>query len=138
MAAKTKGFSKEEREAMQERAKEVMQGSGEGEKAVLDKIAAMKGLDHELGVKLHAIIRKAAPNLAPKTWYGFPAYANLQGNVVCFFQPAARFKARYLALGFSDKANLDEGNLWPVSYAVTKITGKEEAEITKLLEKAVS
>lgn len=137
MNKKVKGFSSEEREAMQERAKELTTGKGEGEKAVLDKIAAMKGLDRILAEKLHTIITKNAPGLTPKTWYGMPAYANKTGKVVCFFQGAERFKTRYLTLGFSDMANLDEGNLWPVSFALTKLTGSEEEKITALIKKAV-
>lgn len=134
---KTKGFTDAERDAMQERAKELMQGKGEGEAAVLEKINKMQGLDHELAVKLHALITKTAPGLTPKTWYGMPAYANAQGQVVCFFQDSARFKSRYLTLGFSDKASLDDGSFWPVSYALTKLSAREEADIVKLVKQAV-
>ncbi len=136
-AKKVKGFSDEEREAMQERARELMSDKGNGEAAVLKKIAEMKGLDHILGEKLHDLIKKNAPTLVPKTWYGMPAYANKDGKVVCFFQNASRFKTRYLTLGFSDAAKLDEGNIWPVTFALTKLTPNEETKIAALVKQAV-
>lgn len=138
-----KGFSDEERAAMQERAKELMTdktdqpaGRQAGEKAVLAAIAKMSEPDRTLAKQLHALITKTAPMLLPKTWYGFPAYAK-GDKVVCFFQYAGKFKTRYATLGFSDAAKLDEGNMWPVTFALTKLTSSEEAKIIALLKKAV-
>lgn len=127
-----KGFSDEEKEAMRSRLADT-----EGEQAVLSKIEAMRGTDHAIATKLHDLIKASAPSLTPKTWYGMPAYA--AGNkIVCFFQSAQRFKTRYLTLGFSDKALLDEGDIWPVTFAVQKLTPAVEAKIRALLKKAVS
>ena len=109
----------------------------DGEDAVLAAIAAMSGSDRTIGQRLHAVIRAAAPNLAPKTWYGMPAYAK-DGKVVCFFRGAAKFKERYVTLGFNDSAKLDNGNLWPISFALTKLTDTEETKIAQLVKKAVS
>jgi len=128
-------FSADERRAMKERAKE-LKGEADGERAVLEKIAEMKGTDRATAKRLHAIVKKAAPELAPRTWYGMPAYAK-DGKVVCFFQSAEKFKTRYATLGFSDKANLDRGDLWPVAFALKKLTPAEEAKIVALLKKAV-
>lgn len=107
-----------------------------GEDMVLAAIAAMSGSDRTIGQRLHAVIRAAAPDLSPKTWYGMPAYAK-DGKVVCFFRSAAKFKERYVTLGFNDSANLDDGNLWPISYAITKLTDTEETKIAELVKRAV-
>jgi len=112
-------------------------GKGEGESAVLAKIAEMRELDRAMARRLHTIIKESAPGLAPRLWYGMPAYAK-DDKVVCFFQTAAKFKTRYATFGFSDKANLDEGNMWPNAYALKGLTAAEEARISELLKKAVS
>jgi|SRR3972149_2037472 len=132
-----KGFSDFERTAMKERAQEVMTGKSEGESALLAKIAAMPEPDKTIAKRLHTIIKANAPMLTPKTWYGMPAYANSEGKVVCFFQSADKFKARYATLGFSDAAKLDEGAMWPTSFALKKLTAAEEKKIAALLKKAV-
>jgi uncharacterized protein YdhG (YjbR/CyaY superfamily) len=139
------GFDAEERAAMKERAQELKSESrkgarsakADGESEVLAKIAEMSEPDRAIAERLHAIIKENAPELSPKTWYGMPAYAK-DGKVVCFFQPADKFKARYPTLGFSDPANLDDGNMWPTSYALTKLTAADEARIVELMKKAVS
>jgi uncharacterized protein YdhG (YjbR/CyaY superfamily) len=135
------GFTEEERAAMRERVHELKSrpraGKGDGESDVLDKIAAMEGPDRAIAERLHAIIKANAPALSPKTWYGMPAYAK-DDQVVCFFQPAQKFKARYATLGFSDEANLDEGHMWPTAFAVTELTATEESRIAALVRKAVS
>jgi uncharacterized protein YdhG (YjbR/CyaY superfamily) len=133
------GFTDEERAAMKERAKELKAAANkaEGESAVLAKIAKMREPDRALGKRLHAIIKASAPALSPKTWYGMPAYAK-DGKVVCFFQDAQKFKTRYATLGFSDAANLDDGALWPVAFALKKLTATEEARISALVKKAVT
>ena len=133
-----KGFSDEERAAMKERAQELMVNKADGENAVLAKIAAMQGPDRAMGERLHAIIKASAPALSPKTWYGMPAYANKDGKVVCFFQSAQKFKTRYATFGFSDAANLDQGAMWPTTFALTKLAAAEEAKIAALMKKAVS
>ena len=135
---KTKGFTAEERAAMKERVKELKSGEEEGESALLAKLATMQESDRAMGRRLHTIIKAAAPSLSPTTWYGMPAYENDDGKVVCFFQSAAKFKTRYATLGFSDKANLDEGNLWPTTFAVQQLTAAEESKIAALVKKAVS
>ena len=135
---KSKGFTAEERAAMKERVKELKSGEKDGESALLAKLATMQESDRALGKRLHAIIKAAAPGLSSTTWYGMPAYANDEGKVVCFFQSAAKFKTRYATLGFSDKANLDDGRLWPISYAVQELTAAEEARIAALVKKAVT
>jgi len=122
---------------MRERAQELRMGKNEREKALLAKIAAMPPTDRTMAKRLHAIIKEAAPTLTPKTWYGMPAYADKAGKVVCFFQAAAKFKARYATLGFNDTANLDDGAMWPTSFALTKLTAAEEAKIVSLVKKAV-
>ena len=132
-----KGFTDEERVAMKERARELKADKADGESAVLAKIAAMREPDRALGKRLHAIIRASAPALSPKLWYGMPAYAK-DDKVVCFFQSAQKFNTRYATLGFSDKANLDEGALWPTAFALKKLTATEEARIDALVKKAVS
>jgi len=134
----SKGFTDEERAAMKERAQELKAGKADGESAVLAKIAEMPEPDRAMGERLHAIIKASAPALSPKTWYGMPAYANKDGKVVCFFQSAHKFKSRYATFGFSDVANLDEGALWPVAFALKELTAAEEARISALVKKAVS
>ena len=129
-----KGFSKEERAAMRERAKELK--SGGGESAVLAAIANMSEPDRSMAGRLHALIKAIAPELAPKTWYGMPAYAK-DDKVVCFFQGASKFKTRYGTLGFSDKAKLDEGAMWPTAFALMQLTAAEETRIRALLKKAL-
>lgn len=135
------GFSDEERAAMKERAQELLASKGvskgDGEKMLLAKIAEMPEPDRTLCKKLHAIVRANAPSLSPKTWYGMPAYANKDGKVVCFFRGAYKFKERYLLLGFENSAKLDDGNMWPVVFAVKKLTDAEEKKITALVKKAV-
>ena len=137
------GFSDEERAAMKERAQELkaearaQKDKAEGESAVLAKIAEMQGTDRALAERLHALIKASAPALTPKTWYGMPAYAK-DGKVVCFFQSAQKFNARYATFGFNDTANLDEGALWPVAFALKELTASAEATISALVKKAVS
>jgi uncharacterized protein YdhG (YjbR/CyaY superfamily) len=139
------GFTAEERAAMKEYARELKtsarRGSratkADGENDVLEKIAEMPEPDRVIAERIHAIIKDAAPDLVPRTWYGMPAYAK-DGNVVCFFQPAVKFKARYAMLGFSDKANLDDGAMWPTSFALTELTVTDEARIAELVKQAVS
>jgi len=142
---KSKGFTDEERAAMKERAQELKAEArrgpradkANGESAVLAKIAEMQGSERTMAKRLHAIIKASAPALSPKTWYGMPAYAK-DGKVVCFFQSAQKFKSRYASFGFSDEANLDEGAMWPVSFALKELTAAEEAKIGALVKKAVS
>ena len=137
----SKGFTDEERAAMRERAQELKAAARAGkegqESAVLAKIAAMPGPDRSMGERLHAMIKASAPELSPKLWYGMPAYAK-DGKVVCFFQAAQKFKTRYSTLGFSDAANLDEGTMWPTTFALTELTPADEARIGALVKKAVS
>ncbi|MEX1208647.1 MAG: hypothetical protein WD652_05500 [Acidimicrobiia bacterium] len=140
---KSQGFTDEERAAMKERAKELKAGSrrgrgagkADGESDVLAKIAEMPAKDRVMAKRLHALIKASAPTLSPKTWYGMPAYAR-DGDVVCFFQGADKFKSRYATLGFSDKANLDEGAMWPTSFALKKLGAAEEAHIRALVKRA--
>jgi uncharacterized protein YdhG (YjbR/CyaY superfamily) len=140
-----KGFTDEERAAMRERVQELKAAGRRGpradkeddESAVLAKIAEMREPDRAMGKRLHAVIKASAPGLSPKLWYGMPAYAK-DDKVVCFFQSAQKFKTRYATLGFSDKANLDEGALWPVAFALKELTAAEEARIGALVKKAVS
>jgi uncharacterized protein YdhG (YjbR/CyaY superfamily) len=134
---KTEGFSAEEKAAMRARAKE-LKLAAEGEEAVVSALAKMSPEDRALGERIHAIVKKAAPDLTPKTWYGMPAYADKKGKVVVFFRDAAKFKERYAMLGFQDNANLDDGSMWPVAFALTKLTKADEARIAKLVEQAVS
>jgi uncharacterized protein YdhG (YjbR/CyaY superfamily) len=142
---RSQGFTGEERAAMKERAQELKaearRGRGadkaDGESAVLAKIAEMQGPDRAMAERLHAVIQASAPALSPKTWYGMPAYAR-DGKVVCFFQSAEKFKSRYATLGFSDEANLDEGAMWPTSFALRELTAAEEAKIVSLVKKALS
>ncbi len=140
-----KGFTAEERSAMKERIEELKSearrgrrtDAADGESAVLAKIAALPPADRAIGERLHAIITAHAPTLSPKTWYGMPAYAK-DGQVVCYLQSAHKFKTRYATLGFSDKANLDEGSMWPTVFAIQELTASEEARIVALLRKALS
>jgi uncharacterized protein YdhG (YjbR/CyaY superfamily) len=135
----SKGFTDEERAAMKERAQELKAAArgADGESAVLAKIAEMQGSERAMAKRLHAIIKASAPALSPKTWYGMPAYAK-DDKVVCFFQSAQKFKSRYATLGFSDGAKLDEGAMWPTSFALKELTAAEEAKIGALVKKAVS
>lgn len=141
----SEGWTDEERAAMQERARELKAAArrgprssqADGEADVLAKIAAMPGHDRAMAERIHAIIKVSAPVLAPKTWYGMPAYAR-DGKVVCFFQSADKFKARYATFGFSDTANLDEGDMWSTAFALTELTDVEEARIGALVKRAVS
>ncbi len=133
---KFKGFTAEERAAMKERVQELKAAGADGESAVLAKIAAMREPDRAMGKRLHGIIKASAPALAPRLWYGMPAYAK-DGKVVCFFQSAQKFKTRYATFGFSDKAKLDEGALWPTAFALKELTAAEEARIGALVKKAV-
>ena len=138
MAKKAKGFTDEERAAMRERARELKSaGKADGESEVVAKIAELPEPDRSLAERLHALIRATAPDLAPRTWYGMPAYAK-DGKVVCFFQSGEKFKTRYATLGFSDKANLDDGAMWPTAYALTKLTAADEKRIAGLVKQAVS
>ncbi|HYB79463.1 MAG TPA: DUF1801 domain-containing protein [Thermoplasmata archaeon] len=134
-------FTDEERAAMRERAKELRAraraGTGDGERDVLAKIAAMPEPYRAMGERLHAVIKASAPTLSPKTWYGMPAYAK-GGEVVCFFRDGAKFKERYMTLGFNDAASLDEGHMWPIYFALTELTPSDEARIAELVRKAVS
>lgn len=131
------GFSDFERSAMKERAHELLTNKASGESMLLAKIAEMAEPDRSQARRIHAIVTAAAPTLTPKTWYGMPAYAEKGGKVVCFFQSADKFKARYATFGFSDLAQLDDGNLWPTSFALKKLTAAEEAKIAALVKKAV-
>ncbi|HEX6351343.1 MAG TPA: hypothetical protein VF160_18360 [Candidatus Dormibacteraeota bacterium] len=132
-----KTFSDEERAAIAQRAREAKAGASraEGERDALEKIAEMRPSDRALAERIHALIAASAPTLAPKTWYGMPAYAKA-GKVVCWFQPAEKFKTRYATFGFNDPANLDDGNVWPVTFALTKLTADDEAKLAKLVKKA--
>jgi len=144
--SKANGFTDDERAAMKERAAELKaearrsssanRGRADGEADVLAKIAEMKGRDQAMAKRLHAIIKASAPSLSPKTWYGMPAYAR-DGKVVCFFQSAQKFKSRYATLGFSDQANLDDGRMWPTTFALKDLTAVEETRIGELVKKAI-
>ncbi|TME46393.1 MAG: DUF1801 domain-containing protein [Chloroflexi bacterium] len=134
----TAKFTDEERGAMKDRVKELKAAAdkADAESDVLAKIAEMSASDRAMAKRLHAIIKASAPALSPRTWYGMPAYAK-DGNVLCFFQSAQKFKTRYATLGFSDKAHLDEGTMWPNAFALTKLTADDEARISALVKKAV-
>lgn len=138
-AKATKGFTAEERAAMRQRAKEQKANASkaDGERELLEKIAEMQPSDRAMAERLHAIITTNAPTLAPKTWYGMPAYAS-DGKVVCFFQPAEKFKTRYATFGFNDSAHLDDGAMWPTAYALKELTTADEERIAALVKKAVS
>jgi len=128
-------FTAEERAAMRETARERKRPSKDGEADILAKIAEMPKADRDKAKKVHAIVKDVAPGLAPRTWYGMPAYTK-DDKVVCFFRSAHKFKSRYATLGFSDKANLDDGDMWPIGFALTKLTGDVEARITELVKQA--
>jgi uncharacterized protein YdhG (YjbR/CyaY superfamily) len=136
----TEEWTDEERAAMKARAKELKAAAAgakaNGESAVLEAIAAMPGPDRAIGERLHTIIKTSAPSLSPKTWYGMPAYAR-DGKVVCFFRGAEKFKERYMTFGFNDVATLDDGNLWPIAFALTELTPAEEKRISELVKRAV-
>jgi uncharacterized protein YdhG (YjbR/CyaY superfamily) len=133
---KSKAFTDEERKVMQERGRELKAEKADEESDLLAKIAAMQPMDRAMAERIHAIVKASAPALSPKTWYGMPAYAK-DGKVVCFFQSAQKFKTRYATFGFSDKASLDDGAMWPTSFALKELTAKEEAKIGALVKKAV-
>ena len=141
---KVEGFTEEERAAMKERALELKaeerasKNKAAGEKILLAAIAKMPEPDRSMAKRIHEIVKATAPNLFPKTWYGMPAYANKDGKVVCFFQAASKFKYRYATLGFQEDAHLDEGAIWPTSFALMKLTAVEESKIAALVKKAVS
>lgn len=142
-AKRSEGFTDEERAAMREHAKELKAQArannkkAEGESDVLAKIAEMEEPDRTMAERLHAIVMASAPDLSPRTWYGMPAYTK-DGKVVCFFQGAQKFNSRYATLGFNDMANLDEGAMWPTSFALKELTATEEAKISALVKRAVS
>ena len=138
-AKKSTGFTAEERAAMRERAREQKAEAqkADGERAVLAKIAEMQEPDRAMAERLHAIVKASAPDLSPRTWYGMPAYANKDGKVVCHFQGAEKFNTRYATFNFSDQANLDEGAMWPTSFALKELTAAEEAKIGALVQRAV-
>jgi uncharacterized protein YdhG (YjbR/CyaY superfamily) len=135
-AGKNEGFTAEEKAAMKARARE-LKANEDGESAVRAAIARMSPQDRTIAKRLHELVRATAPDLTPKTWYGMPAYANKDGKVVCFFRDAGKFKERYAMLGFNDSAKLDNGSMWPVAYALTKLTAADEAKIRALVKKAV-
>jgi uncharacterized protein YdhG (YjbR/CyaY superfamily) len=141
---KSRGFTEEERAAMKERAKELKaeeranRDRAAGESDLLAKIAEMPEPDRSMAKRIHEIVKASAPVLSPKTWYGMPAYANKDGKVVCFFTPASKFNSRYATFGFNDDAHLDEGNMWPASFALKELADAEEAKIAALVKKAVS
>ncbi|WP_353950294.1 hypothetical protein V6K52_11675 [Knoellia sp. S7-12] len=138
------GFTADERAAMKERAKELRaeakgaKDRAKGEADLLAKVAEMPDADRILAERIHSIVTENAPELMPKTWYGMPAYANAEGKVVCFFQAAAKFEARYATLGFNDSANLDDGTMWPTAFAITKLTPSQEKLIATLVKKSVA
>jgi uncharacterized protein YdhG (YjbR/CyaY superfamily) len=136
-ARKKDGFTAEEKAAMRARAKE-LKLAAEGEEAIAAALEKMSPADRALGEQIHALVTKTAPDLTPKTWYGMPAYANEEGKVVCYFKDSGKFKSRYSELGFNDAANLDDGAMWPIVYALTKLTKADEARIAKLVEQAIS
>ena len=133
---KNEGFTAEEKAAMKARARE-LKANEDGETAVSAAIAKMSPQDRAIAKRVHELVRAAAPDLTPKTWYGMPAYANKDGKVVCFFRDAGKFKERYAMLGFNDTAKLDDGSMWPVAYALTKLTAADETKIRALVKKAV-
>jgi uncharacterized protein YdhG (YjbR/CyaY superfamily) len=143
-AAKGSGFTDAEKAAMKERARELKaevskgkKGKKDGEQDLLGKIAEMPEADRVMAERIHAIVKETAPQLSPRTWYGMPAYAR-DGKVVCFFTAASKFDSRYASFGFNDSANLDEGSMWPTSFALTKLTKADEKRISELVKKAVS
>jgi uncharacterized protein YdhG (YjbR/CyaY superfamily) len=134
---KNQGFTAEEKAAMRARARE-LKAAEDGESAVRAALAAMAPRDRAIGKRLHALVKESAPDLSPKTWYGMPAYANKDGKVVCFFRNATKFKERYAMFGFNDSAKLDDGSMWPIAFALKKLTKADEARIAKLVKQAVS
>ena len=134
---KKESFSAEEKAAMRARARE-LKAAAQGEEAIDAALAEMTSSDRALGKKIHAIVKETAPGLTPKTWYGMPAYANKDGKVVVFFRDAGKFKERYAMLGFNDSASLDDGSMWPIAYALTKLTTTDEKKIRALVKKAVA
>jgi uncharacterized protein YdhG (YjbR/CyaY superfamily) len=134
-SAKTEGFTAEEKAAMRARARE-LKDKTDGESAVREAIAAMSPQDRAVAKRVHELVKAAAPDLSPKTWYGMPAYAR-DGKVVCYFRNAGKFKERYQMLGFNEAATLDDGSMWPVAFAITKLTAADEAKISRLVKKAV-
>ena len=134
---KKESFSAEERAAMRARARE-LKAAAQGEEAIDAALAEMTPSDRALGKKIHAIVKETAPGLTPKTWYGMPAYANKDGKVVVFFRDAGKFKERYAMLGFNDSASLDDGSMWPIAYALTKLSAADEKKIRALVKKAVA
>ena len=130
-------WTEDEKSAMRERARELKAGKADGERDILAKIAEMPPSDRSMAERIHAIVKASAPTLTSRTYYGMPAYAK-DGKVICFFQPAAKFKARYATFGFNDDANLDEGSMWPTSWALKELTPADEAQIAALVKKAVS
>jgi uncharacterized protein YdhG (YjbR/CyaY superfamily) len=134
---KNEGFSAEEKAAMRARARE-LKDKTDGETAVRAALAGMAPQDRAIGKRLHELIKATAPDLMPKTWYGMPAYANKDGKVVCFFRDAGKFKERYSMLGFNDSAKLDDGSMWPIAYALPKLTAADEAKIRKLVKRAAA
>ncbi|HXK15102.1 MAG TPA: DUF1801 domain-containing protein [Gaiellaceae bacterium] len=136
-ASKKESFSAEEKAAMRARARELKDRT-DGETAVTAAIAGMAPKDRALAKRVHELVKAAAPDLTPKTWYGMPAYASKDGKVVCFFRDAGKFKDRYSTFGFNDAAKLDDGSVWPTAFAVTKLTAADEAKISKLVKKAVA
>ena len=134
---KSEGFTAEEKAAMKARAKE-LKAAADGEEAIAASLKEMSPADRALGKRIHEIVKDAAPELTPKTWYGMPAYANRDGKAVVFFRNAGKFKERYSMLGFNDSASLDDGSMWPIAYALTKLTAADEKKIRALVKKAVS
>lgn len=140
---KNKGFTAEERAAMKERARKLKaeermaKSRAEGEKALLEKLAELPEPDRSMGERIHAIVTENAPELLPKTWYGMPAYANREGKIICFFQPASKFNTRYATLGFNEDARLDDGSMWPTAFALKELTPAGEDQIAALVKKAV-
>jgi uncharacterized protein YdhG (YjbR/CyaY superfamily) len=139
-AKASQGFTAEEKAAARERIRELKASASreDGERDLLEKIAAMSAPDRAMAERLHTIITATAPDLAPKTWYGQPAYADKDGKIICFFQPAEKFKTRYATLGFNDSAHLDDGAMWPVAFALKELTAANEAKIAALVKQAVS
>ena len=137
MSTTKKGFTAEEKAAMKARAKE-LKAAADGEEAVSASLKEMSPADRALGKRIHEIVKDAAPELVPKTWYGMPAYADKDGKAVCYFRNAGKFKERYAMLGFNDSAKLDDGSMWPVAFALTKLTAADEKKIRALVKKAVS
>jgi uncharacterized protein YdhG (YjbR/CyaY superfamily) len=134
---KKEGFTAEEKAAMRARAKE-LKATAQGEEAVAASLKEMSPADRAIGKRVHELVKEAAPHLTPKTWYGMPAYADKDGKVVCFFRNAGKFKERYSMLGFNDSANLDQGSMWPIAYALPELTTADEAKIRTLVKKAAS